>query len=87
MGLNTQRATLSEKHSFEHIALVATAFLFILGFILPPTIPWQLASVSLLAAVIYGLIRKIRCGQYIRVLSAEASSRAPDGGRPHRQSR
>lgn len=87
MGLNTQRATSNAKHSFEHVASVATAFLFIMGFILPSTIPWQLASVSLIIAVVYGLIRKLRLGQQFRVLSAEASSRAPGGGRPHRQSR
>jgi hypothetical protein len=87
MGLKTQRTTSNVKHSFDHVALVATAFLFILGFILPPTIPWQLAALTLFSAAIYALVRKVRLGQQIKVLSAGASSQAPHGGRGHQRSR
>lgn len=87
MGLKTHRTTLNAKHSFDQVALVAAAFLFILGFIFPPTIPWQLAAVTLIASVIYALARKVGLGLQIRALPAGASSRVHHGGVAHRRSR
>ena len=87
MCLNSQRATSDIRSNLDQVALVATAILFILGFIVPSTIPWQLASLSLLVAVVYGLIRKFRSGQQIRVRSAEGSSKARGGDRLYRQAR
>lgn len=87
MGLKTHRTTLNAKHRFDQVALVAAAFLFILGFIVPHTIPWQLAALTLIASVIYALARKVGLGQQIRALPAGASSRALHGGAAHRQSR
>jgi hypothetical protein len=87
MGLNTQRTTLNAKHSFDQVALVATAFLFILGFVFPPTIPWQLAALSLISSLMYALVRKLLRSQPVRELPAGASSRAHRSGGERQRSR
>lgn len=76
MGVSKHRTTLNEKCRFDQVALVAAAFLFISGFLLPSSIPWQLAFLTLVVSTVYSFTRKVRSIRQVRQRTAAASTRA-----------
>lgn len=87
MGLNKHRTTLNEKCRFDQVALVAAAFLFISGFLLPSSIPWQLAVLTLIVSSVYSLTRKVCSIRQVRQRPSAASSRARHIGGASQRSR
>jgi hypothetical protein len=55
MGLNKNSTTLAARSNLDQIGFVAAAFLFILGFIVPSSLPWQLAGLVVILSIIYAI--------------------------------